>query len=291
VTTHGIDGIGELGLLERIKPYLSAGAGGDDAAVIADATGFVVASTDMFVEGVHFDFGWMSAEDVGWRSLALALGDLAAKGAQPLWALTSIALPNRWTVERLTSLYDGMAGLAKGLKLAIAGGDMSSTDGPAVLSLTVAGHTMTMPLARAQAEVGWSVAVTGPLGAAAVALRERRAHRLVPLIDEGKRLNELALCCGDISDGLVREMEKFAAMAGVGCVLHAEEVPRAAGASVEDALTSGEEPELVCVGPEHLIAEAGLHTVGTMTVERTVRVIDARGTAVLLAKTGYDHFA
>jgi len=245
----------------------------------------------MFVEGVHFDFGWMSAEDVGWRSLALALGDLAAKGAQPLWALTSIALPNRWTVERLTSLYGGMAGLAKGLKLAIAGGDMSSTDGPAALSLTVAGHTMTMPLARAQAEAGWSVAVTGPLGAAAVALRERRAHRLVPLIDEGKRLNELALCCGDISDGLVREMEKFAAMAGVGCVLHAEEVPRAAGASVEDALTSGEEPELVCVGPEHLIAEAGLHTVGTMTVERTVRVVDARGTAVLLAKTGYDHFA
>jgi thiamine-monophosphate kinase len=283
--------MGELGLLERIKPYLSAGAGGDDAAVIADATGFVVASTDMFVEGVHFDLGWMSAEDVGWRSLALALGDLAAKGAQPLWALTSIALPNRWTVERLTSLYDGMAGLAKGLKLAIAGGDMSSTDGPAVLSLTVAGHTMTMPLARAQAEAGWSVAVTGPLGAAAVALRERRAHRLVPLIDEGKRLNELALCCGDISDGLVREMEKFAAMAGVGCVLHAEEVPRAVGASVEDALTSGEEPELVCLGPEHLIAEAGLHTVGTMTAERTVRVVDARGTAVLLAKTGYDHFA
>lgn len=291
MTSHGIEGVGELGLLERIKPYLSAGAGGDDAAVIADATGFVVASTDMFVEGVHFDFGWMSAEDVGWRSLALALGDLAAKGAQPLWALTSIAMPNRWTVERLTSLYDGMAGLAKGLKVAIAGGDMSSTDGPAVLSLTVAGHTTTMPLARAQAEAGWSVAVTGPLGAAAVALRERRAHRLVPLIDEGKRLNELALCCGDISDGLVREMEKFAAMAGVGCLLHAEEVPRAPGASLEDALTSGEEAELVCVGPEHLIAEAGLRAVGTLTEDKPIKVVDARGAAVRLEKTGYDHFA
>ena len=97
-----IEGLGELGLLERIKPYLAAGAGGDDAAVLADATGFVVASTDMFVEDVHFDFGWMSAEDVGWRSLALALGDLAAKGAQPLWALTSIAMPNRWTVEQMS---------------------------------------------------------------------------------------------------------------------------------------------------------------------------------------------
>jgi len=286
-----LEGIGELGLLERIKPYLAAGAGSDDAAVIADATGFVVASTDMFVEGVHFDFGWMSAEDVGWRSLALALGDLAAKGAQPLWALTSIAMPNRWTVERLTSLYGGMAGLAKGLKLAIAGGDMSATDGPAVLSLTVVGHTTTMPLARAQAEAGWTVAVTGPLGGAAVALRERRAHRLVPLIDEGKRLNQLALCCGDISDGLVREMEKFAAMAGVGCVLHAADIPRSPGASVEDALTSGEEAELVCVGPERLIAEAGLRPVGTLTQDKTIRVMDARGADLRLEKTGYDHFA
>ena len=286
-----LEGIGELGLLERIKPYLAAGAGSDDAAVIADATGFVVASTDMFVEGVHFDFGWMSAEDVGWRSLALALGDLAAKGAQPLWALTSIAMPNRWTVERLTSLYGGMAGLAKGLKLAIAGGDMSATDGPAVLSLTVVGHTTTMPLARAQAEAGWTVAVTGPLGGAAVALRERRAHRLVPLIDEGKRLNQLALCCGDISDGLVREMEKFAAMAGVGCVLQAADIPRSSGASVEDALTSGEEAELVCVGPERLIAEAGLRPVGTLTQDKTIKVVDARGADLRLEKTGYDHFA
>ena len=286
-----LEGIGELGLLERIKPYLAAGAGSDDAAVIADATGFVVASTDMFVEGVHFDFGWMSAEDVGWRSLALALGDLAAKGAQPLWALTSIAMPNRWTVERLTSLYGGMAGLAKGLKLAIAGGDMSATDGPAVLSLTVVGHTTTMPLARAQAEAGWTVAVTGPLGGAAVALRERRAHRLVPLIDEGKRLNQLALCCGDISDGLVREMEKFAAMAGVGCVLQAADIPRSPGASVEDALTSGEEAELVCIGPERLIAEAGLRPVGTLTQHKTIKVVDARGADLRLEKTGYDHFA
>ena len=168
---------------------------------------------------------------------------------------------------------------------------MSATVGPAVLSLTVVGHTSTMPLARAQAEAGWTVAVTGPLGGAAVALRERRAHRLVPLIDEGKRLNQLALCCGDISDGLVREMEKFAAMAGVGCVLQAADIPRSPGASVEDALTSGEEAELVCVGPERLIAEAGLRPVGTLTQDKTIRVMDARGADLRLEKTGYDHFA
>jgi thiamine-monophosphate kinase len=67
-----VEGLGEFGLLERIKPYLSAQAGQDDAAVLEDTAGFIVASCDMFVEGVHFDLAWMRAQDAGWRSLALA---------------------------------------------------------------------------------------------------------------------------------------------------------------------------------------------------------------------------
>lgn len=281
-----VQGIGELGLLARIKPYLASIAGADDAAVIADATGFTVGSTDMFIEGVHFDLDWMGTEDAGWRSLALALGDLAAKGAEPLWALAAVALPRRWTIDHLTGLYAGMAELAKRFNLQLVGGDMSAIDGPAVLALTVVGHTNTLPLARAEARPGWSVAVTGPLGAAAVALRERRALRLVPLIEAGRRLNELGLCSGDISDGLVREMVKFAAMSGAGCKLRAHDVPCAAGASIEDALTSGEEPELVCVGPRDAIDKAGLHVVGEMTQDGRVEVIGAE-----LSSTGYDHFA
>ena len=167
-----VEGLGEFGLLERIKPYLSAHAGQDDAAVLEDADGFVVASCDMFVEGVHFDLAWMRAEDAGWRSLALALGDLAAKGATPWWALTSIALPDAWAVETLTGLYAGIAELAQQTRVLIAGGDMSSTDGPAVLSITVVGRTERRPLARSEARPGWVVAVTGPLGASATALRD-----------------------------------------------------------------------------------------------------------------------
>jgi thiamine-monophosphate kinase len=245
----------------------------------------------MFVEGVHFDLGWMTAEDAGWRSLALALGDLAAKGADPAWALTSLAMPKHWTVDQLTGLYGGMSELGKQVRVSIVGGDMSATAGPAILSVTVAGRTVKMPLARAQAQPGWSVAVTGPLGAAAVALRERRALRLVPKLEEGRRLNELGLCCGDISDGLVREMEKFAAMAKVGSVVWAEDVPRALGASMEEALTSGEEAELVCVGPEALFKQAGLPVVGRLTDDGAVKVVDARSAPVVLRSAGYDHFA
>jgi len=281
-----VAGQGELRLLEDIKEFLAAGAGGDDAAVIADASGFVVASCDMFVEGVHFDLGWMSAQDVGWRSLALALGDLAAKGAEPAWALVSLAIPRQWNVEQLRDLYKGMRALGQQFQTSIVGGDMSSIEGPAVLSLTVAGRTTSMPLARSQAQPGWSVAVTGPLGGAALALREHRALRLVPLIEEGRRLNSLGLCCGDISDGLVREMQKFAAMSGVGCVLEGADVPCSPGASLEDALTSGEEAELVCVGPRDAIEEAGLEEIGKLTVAGDVKVAGAE-----LKTTGYDHFA
>jgi thiamine-monophosphate kinase len=286
-----VAGLGELSLLERIKPYLAAQSGQDDAAVLPDGDGFVVASCDMFVEDVHFDLDWMSAQDAGWRSLALALGDLAAKGAAPSWALTSLAMPRSWTVESLTGLYQGMAELAGKTRLMIVGGDMSSIDGPAVLSITVVGRTDKRPLARAEAKPGWSVAVTGPLGAAAAALRERRVFRLEPRLDEGQRLNHMGLCCGDISDGLLREMAKFAAMANVGCTLRVDEVSIADGVSLDEALTSGEEAELVCVGPEALIRDAGLRPIGTLTEEASIKSVDSGGRRMHLKHLGYDHFA
>jgi thiamine monophosphate kinase len=146
-------------------------------------------------------------------------------------------------------------------------------------------------LARSEARPGWAVAVTGPLGASAAALRERRAIRLVPLLDEGRRLNEAGLCCGDISDGLLREMDKFVAFSGCGSVIRASEVPVTAGATLEEALTSGEEAELVCVGPEEVILGAGLRPFGFLTDDESVQVLGAGGKPMQLEQTGYDHFA
>src|ERR1700694_487819 len=286
-----VEGLGEFGLLERIKPFLSPQAGQDDAALLEDGEGFTVASCDMFVEGVHFDLGWMSAEDAGWRSLALALGDLAAKGATPWWSLTSISIPKSWAVENLTGLFAGMAELANKTEVLIAGGDMSSTDGPAVLSITVVGRTEKRPLSRSEALAGWAVAVTGPLGESAVALRERRPVRLWPLLDEGRRLNQAGLCCGDISDGLLREMDKFVAFSGAGCVIRAGDVPVVDEATLEEALTSGEEAELVCVGPEDVIRAAGLRPFGFLTDDSSVQVLGADGMPLQRELTGYDPFA
>jgi thiamine monophosphate kinase len=142
-----------------------------------------------------------------------------------------------------------------------------------------------MPLARAQARAGWSVGVTGPLGAAALALRERRPFRLEPRIADGRRVNALGLACGDISDGLVRELEKFQAMANVGFILEAADVPLADGVSIDEALTSGEEAELVWSGRKTSFVRLG-NVVGRLTVAPELIVVGSE-----LETTGYDHFA
>jgi thiamine-monophosphate kinase len=291
-----VEGAGELDLLGRIMPYLATEgfaitAGEDDTAVWSDHGSYTVASCDLAVEGVHFDLGWMSAEDAGWRALALALGDLAAKGATPSWALTSVAVPKTWPVEDFVGLYKGMDALAKTAGLLIVGGDMSSIDGPAVVSITVVGRTVALPVARSKAKPGWAVAVTGPLGAAALALRAHRPLRLVPLLEEGRRLNQAGLCCGDVSDGLLREMEKFAYASHAGCVIRAADIPMAEGATWEEALTSGEESELVCVGPEEVIRKLGLRPLGVLTEDPAIRVVGADDLPVQPDLSGYDHFA
>ena len=291
-----INQLGEDELIRRLLPFLlteklEVAAGEDDAAVFADGDGYTVVSCDASVEGVHFDLSWMSPEDAGWRALALALGDLAAKGATPTYGVAVLALPGDWEAEAAVGLYRGMAELGRKTGLALIGGDTSATTGPAMLALTVLGRTGTRPLARSQAQPGWAVGVTGPLGAAADALRSHRALRLDPLLALGRRLNEAGLCCGDISDGLVREMEKFAAYSGAGCELQLSSIPRAAGAGALEAIASGEEADLVCAGPEEVLRELGLHVVGRLTEEPAVRVLDDAGRPIEIEFRGYRHFA
>ena len=296
-----LEGLGEFELLRRLKPYLTTTgyqvvAGEDDAAVWPSLDpdhpqDYVVASCDTSVEGVHFDLSWMTPDQAGYRAMALALGDLAAKGATPKYVLVALAAPRSWPIENVTGLYEGIHRLTERFDMAVAGGDTTAIDGPAVLTLTVLGTTSEVPLARSRVQVGWAVGVTGPLGAAAVALRERRVHLPDPKFELGSLLNQAELCCGDVSDGLLREMDKFAAMSGVGCVIRAADVPLAAGATIDDALTSGEESEMVCVGPQDKLIRAGIRPIGVMTSGPAVRVVGADGRDLSLHPRGYDHFA
>ena len=168
-----LDQVGEAELVRRLVPLLPAqglviGPGEDDAAAWEEADGsFTVASADSSVESVHFDLGWQAPEDVGWRALAAALGDLAAKGARPTHGLVSISAPRAWELEFVLGIYGGIGELARMVGLNVVGGDTTETPGPAVIAITVLGRTAIQPLPRSAARPGWALALTGPLGSAA----------------------------------------------------------------------------------------------------------------------------
>ena len=309
--------LGELGLIKSLLPYLAqaggdliVGSGQDDAAAWREPDGTItVASCDASIEGVHFDFGWLTPREVGWRALALALGDLAAKGARPAYGLVSMSVPPEFDHVRLLEIYEGLAQVAARTGIKLVGGDTTSSPGPACLEVTVLGRAEGEVVPRSAARPGWTVAVTGRLGAAASGLRAARAgerleadwdqalRRPLPRLSEGRHLARWAICCGDISDGLLREMEKFAATAGTGCELSLDALPLATGVSAEVAIGSGEEVELVCVGPEASLrsaaAELGcdLTVVGVLTPDPKVVVVDGEGRQVQLQERGYEHFA
>jgi thiamine-monophosphate kinase len=281
----------ELEVIRRLLPYMAAaggdlliGAGEDDAAVWRQPDGtFVVATCDTSVEGVHFDLGRQRPEAVGWRALCFALGDLAAKGAAPTFGLVSLSMPRRWPVEVAVGIYRGLAGLADEVGLRLAGGDTTAAPNDGSLTLMLLGAARVAPLARSAAQPGWRVGVTGRLGGASLTWEQPR-----PRLRLGAELAAAGLCCGDISDGLLMEMDKFAAAAGVGARLHLDAVPLAEGARPEQAVASGEEVELVCCGPE---LPPGLHPVGEVTAGARVVLLDAQGREVEVGKRGYDHFA
>ena len=292
-----LDQVGEAELVRRLLPLLPSQGlvvkpGEDDIAAWQEADGsFTIATCDASAEGVHFDLGWQRPEDVGWRALALALGDLAAKGARPTQCLISLSAPREWELETALGIYRGIAELAAKVGLSIAGGDTTEAKGSGVLAITVLGRTDTRPLPRSTVKPGWLLAVTGPLGAAAVALAARSPLRLEPLLAGGERLNRLGLVCGDISDGLWVELAKFEAMSGCGCEFDGRLVPLASGADLEQALGSGEEAELVCAGPGELIAAAGLSAIGSFREGGGVSFRDAAGNLRHSLDGGYQHFA
>ena len=282
----------ELELIAALRPYLTAaggdlviGPGEDDAAAWRERDGtYTVASCDTSVEGVHFDLSRQRPEDVGWRALAFALGDLAAKGAAPAYGLVSLSVPGRWDPDVAVGIYSGLAALSADVGLKLVGGDTTRAPTSGSLTLALLGRMEGPPIARSSVRPGWGVAVTGPLGAASLLWSRPR-----PLLRRGAELAARGLSCGDISDGLLRELDKFALAARVGARLELGRVPCAEGATPEQALASGEEVELVCCGPAALLT--GLHVVGQLTADGRVVVVGAGGEELEIRERGYDHFA
>ncbi len=326
--------LGEFGLIRSIQELVCEGQQqsgdddfrlllgiGDDAAAWRTPEATELATTDTLVDGVHFRHDITSWEDLGWKSMAVNLSDIAAMGGRPLYALVTLGLTQDTGVEDVRDLYRGMLAACRAYGCRIAGGDIvrSPVD---FVTVAMTGAAREVTLRRSAARPGDSIAVTGPLGSAAGGLQALLQGSL-PHNESGRHLHDalnrpvprLDACdtlisCGvkaamDVSDGLVDDLAKLCEASGVGAVVEAGRVP--ASDHLRDtypegwlrlALNGGEDYELLFTGADAAV-EAAVTTltnaavVGRIVAEHPgrVRVVDESGADVPLDRSGWDHFA
>jgi thiamine-monophosphate kinase len=230
---------------------------GDDAAVLAPFVGQALVSTDVAVLGVHLDGALFPLEDLGFKAVASAVSDLAAMGGRPRGAVIAVSSPPGTDLEEL---HRGIADAALITGCPIVGGDLTRAHDVAV-AVTVFGECPGKgAVLRSGARSGEKILVTGPLGRAAAGLRRRRggaslqdelvvAHRRPwPRLAEGVAARGAgASAMMDLSDGLGLDLHRLADASGVGFVL--DRIPVAEGATFEEAVSGGEDYELLIVTP------------------------------------------
>lgn len=290
----GIGELGEFGLIEEIRSVFSKTVPegmcgiGDDCAVIPQKTGLdTLVSTDMLIEGTHFLREDIKAFELGWKSAAVNLSDLAAMGATPVGSFLSFALPQEIETSWIREFMDGFKDISIPCGCPLLGGDTTSSPDRLCISVTVLGNAPHgMAKLRSGARIGDKICVTGTLGDSAAGLQiilngiERnefllKRHYLpTPRVKEGKSLLETegVHAMMDISDGIASDLRHILRESGVGAEIDlsllplSEELRRICTKEGWDAnklaVSGGEDYELLfTVSPE---AEKGIkvpHTV------------------------------
>lgn len=310
----------EFGFIDTIRalcadlPHNGFEGIGDDCTVLPVGGGeSLVFTADLLVEGVHFLRAATSPEELGGKSLAVNLSDVAAMGARPVATLLSIALPADATDEWATRFMRGYHALAARYGVALAGGDTTRSESGIAINVTAIGRAEDRHLKRrSAAEAGDVLYATGPLGASGAGLRDiltghydtplAAAHRNPkPRVAEGRWLGARAEVHAmmDLSDGLASDVRHIMERSGVGAMLELERIPVAAGADLQTAACGGEDYELLfSASPaEAARLEADyraafgepLYSVGRI-VEGDGLVWLREGTEVRLDWRGFEHY-
>ena len=244
--------LGEDRLLNQILLHLPrektrkifAGAG-DDCAVVEMQRGqnYLVLKTDCVVEGVHFKQG-TNALNVGWKAMMRPLSDFAAASALPRFALITLIVPQKTEVAWVRELYRGLRMATDCFDVYIVGGETSNTGGPIAISVSVIGFVEpSRALSRRGGKPGDDLFATGRLGGA---LKQKHL-KFIPRIAESRWLtkNFSIHAMMDLSDGLGADLPRLARASKVGFNIDLENLPLARGAKINDAISEGEDYELL----------------------------------------------
>ena len=292
---------------------------GDDAAVLRAPSGTILFTTDLLIEGVHFDTSFTGPEDLGYKSIAVNVSDVAAMGGIPRRALIGLGVVASLEVEWVEALYRGMQECCTEFDMAVVGGDLSRSD-QIIISVALLGNPAgRLFIERGTARVGDAVCVTGTLGESAAGLRLLRrgsrdrldllkAHlRPTPRVKEVQVLRRhLPSAMVDISDGFCADLGHICAASGVGVLIQESDLPVVdlKGVELDEsplqlALGGGEDYELCfTIPPDRSEAAMAAVTEATGTkVTKVGEVVDASRGRVLLVESaetplespGWDH--
>ena len=297
VNTTSIESLGEFGLIDHLingittKNSSTVKGIGDDAAVIDMGDKYQLVSTDLLVEGVHFDLSYMPLKHLGYKAVAINVSDICAMNGDAKQITLGLALSNRYTVEALEELYDGIKSACEHYGVDLVGGDTTSSTSGLMISVTVLGEVDKDKITyRSGAKVNDLVVCTGDLGAAYLGLqilnREKEMFKENPTIQPDltgndyvlrrqlkpeaatkytqilKELDIVPTSMIDISDGLSSEALHLSKSSEVGITLHEDKIPVDYTAMnlanefnmnpIFCALSGGEDYELLfTIGQEH----------------------------------------
>lgn len=315
---------GEFDLIDlirrRVKQRSDVALGiGDDAALLTVPNDqYLVVSTDTLNKGVHFPED-TAPEDIGYKSLAVNLSDLAAMGAMPAWASLAISLPDA-NIEWLEKFLDGFFELADEHGVQLVGGD--TTQGPLSITVTVQGFVpKDQALRRDAAKLGDEIWVTGSIGDAAGGLAQWRVqglqsaklrHRLdrpTPRVNVGMALRGIANAAIDVSDGLLADLSHILLASKLGAEIEVCRVPMSKplldhfpddNERYRLQLSGGDDYELCFTAPAHqsLAIEQALSdcdvvgtVIGHIVSGSELKCFDENGGIFELGKKGFEHFS
>jgi len=277
---------------------------GDDMAevVLGDGTSVLI-TTDMLIEGVHFDLNSTTIEQAGYKSMAVSLSDCAAMATIPVAAVVAAALPKDFGQSELKELHAGIRRAGDKYGCALVGGDITSWPGKDKLAISAAmlsRRAKNKPIKRSGAKVGDVICVTGTLGGS----RFGKHLEFEPRVNEALRLVELARINSmiDISDGLSSDLNRICSQSKVGAIVEAQKIPIAEAAKKYDdpliaALNDGEDFELLFTLSADEFKKLRtqwdmdlvISEVGSITQEFGMRIKMPEGVVSELKPCGYDH--
>ena len=294
---------------------------GDDAAAWKVGPTTELLTTDTMVEGVHFTRDTTPWRDLGWKSLAANISDIAAMGGLPKYALVTLGLPPETEVDDIRELYAGLLDIANAYCVSLVGGDTVRSPST-FITISLTGVHPGEPLVRSAAQVGDEIAVTGPVGCSSGGLKlmldraqasgeaaeylRQRHRRPEPAVAQGRILSENGVCAAmDVSDGLADDLSKLCCASGVTARIYTDQVPVHPllnevfpENAVELALQGGEDYVLLFTAARELMQSvlpklpSGAAVIGeTLAGEPgQVSVVDSSGVERAADRSGWDHF-